>query len=346
MRIINLNELNNDMILARPIYYKNCILLNKDQKNLLRYKNRLIRLGINYIYIDDELSKDIIINDIIKEQTRQKGINIIRKTFDDIQINKNIEIQNLKDVVNDIIDELLNSKKIIFNMVKLDSYDSYTFSHSVNVAILSIFMGKLLDLNKNYLYKLGLGALLHDIGKVFIPEIILNKKGKLTKEEYEIIKKHPSLGYNYLKDNSNIDAVTRAIALHHHERLDGSGYPDGQKRDEIHKLVKIVAVADVFDALTSNRIYRKKWPIYEAIEYLMANSEHKFCSNYVGIFTKFIAVYPNGSKVVLSDGRYGIVREQNDNYPTRPIVDIIKDNKRVETINLLDYINIIIREVL
>jgi len=346
MRIINVNDLNNDMILAKPIYYKDYILLNKNQKNLAKYKIRLLDLGINYICIYDELSEDIEIDDIISEQTRQKGIKTIRETFNNIKINKDIETENIKDVVNDIIDEIFYSKNTIINMVKLETYDSYTFSHSVNVAILSLLMGKIMNLNKNDLYKLGLGALLHDIGKVFIPEKILKKNDELTEEEYEVVKRHPILGYNYTKENTDIDAVSRAIVLHHHERIDGSGYPEKQKGNETHKFAKLVAVTDVFDALTSNRIYRKQWPVHEAIEYLMANAECKFCYDYVAIFTRSIAVYPNGSMVVLSDGRKGIVRKQNVNFPTRPVINIIKENKRVETINLMDNINIVIKEVL
>ncbi|MFW5998485.1 MAG: HD-GYP domain-containing protein [Halanaerobiaceae bacterium] len=349
MRLVQIENINPEMKLARPVRYKNRILLNTGVNNLHKYKKRLASLGINYIYVNDRFSENIEVKDVIKDETRREGKKVIKEIMEDIKFNKDINIKKVKKSVSKIIDDILNnSKNLMVNMVDIKSFDSYTFEHSVNVAVLSIILGKQINLNKQDLLKLGTGAILHDIGKTLIPKDILNKSEKLENEEFEVIKKHPRLGYDYLNGNNQISPVSKIIILSHHERLNGSGYPKKISGPEIHKFGKIVAITDVYDALTSDRVYRKKWPVHKVINYLMSNTQNKFEPSLVKNFIRNLAVYPNGSKVKLSNGKKALIKEQHQNYPTRPVIKIIEDEKGNEvsqTIDLMDHLNIIIEDI-
>ncbi len=347
MRIIPVNRLTSDMELAKPVYHKNNILLNIGVNNLHLYKKKLLSFGINYIYISDEYSRDIVLNDIIKDETRQKGKLIIEKTLNDISMNNEIDINNVKSIISDMVNNLLGQHNVLLNLLDIKSYDSYTFDHSVNVAAISILIGQILKIPEKKLVDIGIGAILHDVGKILIPQEIINKTGKLDDEEWKIIRDHPRLGYNYLKENTDISPLSRIIILSHHERLDGSGYPKGINSDEIHKFAKIVAIADVFDALTTDRIYRDRWSINDVIDYFMSNVNIKFDQVIVENFIRNVAIYPNGMTVILSSGQKAIVKEQNRHFPLRPIVRLIEeaDNSKVKEdilINLMDELDIII----
>ncbi|MHB8065358.1 MAG: HD-GYP domain-containing protein, partial [Ruminiclostridium sp.] len=166
-------------------------------------------------------------------------------------------------------------------------------------------------------------ALLHDIGKVMIPPQILQKNSALTDEEYEIIKQHSVIGYNILKKIPQISEVSAMVALCHHERYDGKGYLSGLVRDEIHIYSRIVAIADIFDALTSDRIYRKKISINQAIDYLTVIAAASLDSKVLCCFTKIIPPFPIGTGVILNNGEKGIVIKLNQNLPTRPVIRIV-----------------------
>ncbi len=347
MRIIPVNRLKSNMELAKPVYHKNSILLNIGVNNLHLYKKKLLSYGINYIYISDEYSRDIVINDIIKDETRQKGKLIIEKTLNDISMNNEIDINNVKNVISDMVNNLLGQNNVLLNLIDIKSYDSYTFAHSVNVAAISILIGQLMNIPEKKLIDIGIGAILHDVGKILIPQEIINKTGDLDDEELQIIRDHPRLGYNYLKEYTNISPLSRIIILSHHERLDGSGYPKGLNDEEIHKYAKIVAIADVFDALTSDRIYRNRWSINDVVDYFMSNVNIKFDQIMVEHFIRNVAIYPNGMTVVLSTGQKAIVKEQNRYFPMRPVVRLIEeaDNSTVKNdhlINLMEELDIII----
>ena len=349
MRLVPVEDIKPDMKLARSIRHKDNVLLNTGVKNLHRYKEKIKSIGINYVYIEDKYSADIKIDYVIKDELREKGQSRIRSFMEDIKFNKSINVGQIKDTVADIVDDILNnSDNIIVNMLDIKNYDDYTYEHSVNVAVYTIILGKSLNYSRNDLNKLGMGAIMHDVGKILIPPKILFKEDKLTNEEYEIVKEHSELGYDYIKDTREISQVSKEAILSHHERLDGSGYPRNLKDEEIHEFAKIVAVTDVYDALTSDRTYRKRWPTHEAISFIMSNSDQKFDNYFVEKFIRNLAIYPNGTMVKLSDGRKAIVKEQNGNYPTRPVLRVIEDaegNEHVEELDLLQNLNVVIEEV-
>jgi HD-GYP domain-containing protein (c-di-GMP phosphodiesterase class II) len=178
---------------------------------------------------------------------------------------------------------------------------------------------------------LGLAAIMHDIGKVFVPKKILNKNAALTKDEFEVVKKHSYLGYSYIKDNTEIPSMSYVGILQHHEKFNGTGYPFNLNGDKISQFGRIVSIVDVYDALTSNRSYRNAASPSEAIEFIMGNSGNSFDPVLVDIFCKKVAPYPIGTSILLSDNRIGLVIQNYEDCCTRPVVKIYKHgNKKVK----------------
>jgi HD-GYP domain-containing protein (c-di-GMP phosphodiesterase class II) len=350
MRLILTENIKDDMSLAQPIYYNNNVLLNIGVKNLNKYKNKLIDLGINHIYIEDKYSFDIKISQPIREKTRRKGKKVITKIFEEVKNGStDIEINQLNNIVEDIISDLTNEEGIIDNLVSLKNISDYTFEHSINVSVLAIIFGKRLQYTFDDLRKIGMGSILHDIGKMLIPEEILNKPSSLTDYEYQVIQNHPELGFKHLQKLDVLSPLSRTVVYAHHEKIDGSGYPRGLEKDQIHEFAKVAGIADVFDALTSERVYRKRWPTHKAVDYIISNTDSFFDHEIVKKLMPKIASYPNGTEVILSTGERGVIKEQNINFPTRPIIKVFKDQdgKEIEQeINLLENTNITVAKVI
>lgn len=324
MRKINTINCKAGMIVGKAILHNETkILLEAGACLTTSYINRLINLGITEIYIEDEISKDIKISDVIAEETRIEAINIVKNTMDAYYHGNKLNSAKIFAIVNNIVNEILSVDDIIINLMDIKSCDNYTYLHSVNVCVLSIVTGVGLKLSYDELKELGIGALLHDIGKVLIPPEILQKNSALTDEEYEIIKQHSILGYNILKTIPQISEKSAMVALCHHERFDGKGYNKGLKDHEIHIYSRIVAVADIFDALTSDRIYRKKISIIQAIDYLTVIAAPSLDADVLRCFIKIIPPFPVGTGVILNNGEKGIVIKVNKNLPTRPTVRLV-----------------------
>ncbi|WP_338609079.1 HD-GYP domain-containing protein [Clostridium baratii] len=198
-----------------------------------------------------------------------------------------------------IVDEIVDNDLILFTLLELKNKDEYTYRHSVSVATFSLAIGISINLTIKDLKELFIGALLHDIGKLFIPSSILLKKGSLTTEEFEIMKSHPRKGYNYLiLKNLGISNKALRIYLEHHERIDGTGYPNNLKENEIGILSKIVSIADVYDALTSNRSYRTPLSTTEALDYIKLNINSTFDEILSKIFSKLIKSNPKDKSLI------------------------------------------------
>ncbi len=350
MRLILTEDITEDMELAKPIYENGNVLLNKGVRNLYKYKEKLLSIGVKHLYIKDKFSFDIEINEMIKESTRRRGKEVVEETFDKIRNGfLDLNIQNFKNVIDDITSEIIVNEEVLLNLASLKNTSSYTYEHSVNVSVICITLGKILGLSQDELFKLGMGGIMHDIGKMLIPEDILNKAGSLTDFEYQVMKNHSELGFDYLQELNTISPVSRIMVLSHHERIDGTGYPRGKKKDEIHEFARIAAIADVFDALTSDRVYRDRWPTYKAAEYIMNNTETLFDYNLVKKLMPKISFYPNGTEVILSNGKKGLILSQNIGFPTRPILRLIEDeegNEIEEELDLLKHLNIVVDQVL
>jgi len=187
-----------------------------------------------------------------------------------------------------------------------------------------------LDRIEERLVRLGLGLLLHDIGKLMVPEAVLNKPGKLDEDEWRLIRAHPENGVELLKD-TRISPLVSVVVRAHHERWDGTGYPDGKRAEDIHQFARIAAVADVFDAITSERPYKKALPNSVGVDIIKEGRGTAFDPECVDVFLEIVAPYPPGTEVQLSDGRRGIVVETPEEAMDRPIVRIIPDTDAPET---------------
>lgn len=326
MRRVSVDNLCEGMELAKTIYTSDGnILLNAGMRLKSSYIKRLKELYITEMYIEDEISKDIVVDDIISDEIRFEARVEVRKAMEAIKLGEKLTTRAIRNVVNNIVDELLYKDNLMINLKDIRSNDDYLFCHSVNVCVLSIITGISLGYDKEKLSQLGIGAMLHDIGKIRIPCEVLNKVEKLTEEDFEIIKKHTTYGYEILGESDDVNAYSKVIALTHHERYDGKGYPLGVSDNQIHEYSKIVSIADVYDAMTSDRVYRKRYKISEAIEYLIGLSNYNFDYNLVRSFIEHITVYPIGTCILLNTKQKAIVVDINRKFPNRPIVRIATD---------------------
>lgn len=348
MRLVSTEMLKPDMVLARSVYQKDALILKAGSKNIDRYIPNLTCMGIRFVYVEDSESEGIEIPDVITEQTRLNCRKVLRNVMNQYIECNTMSLSSLSDTVDGIISEILKNKDVQISLSDIGASDEYTYLHSVSVCVYSLLIGRSLNYERKAMQQLAMGSLLHDIGKVALDAKILYKNGKLTEEEYEYVKEHTSAGYQMLKQGTALPEIVEMIALTHHERLDGTGYPLGLNSDEVHEYSKIVAIADVYDALTTDRCYREKWSTNKAVDYLVEKSGTFFSPDLVQLFIKQIAIYPNGSLVSLSNGMLGIVKEQNENVPLRPIVRVVSDlqGNKVELyeINLMEDLAVTIVE--
>lgn len=326
MRRVNLDRIQPGTILAKTIItLEGKVLLASGMELTEEYVRKLQANGISEVYIEDEISKDISVPEVVREDIVIEAKSMVKVMMSKPSIKNSIDGKQVMEIVDRIISNILANGDIIANLSDIRSVDDYTFSHSVNVCIYSLIIGIGLGYTGEKLRELGVGSILHDIGKVMVPKEILKKPLQLSADEFEEIKRHTYYGYEILKNTSGISITASYIALGHHERLDGSGYPYQLKSNNIHKFASIVAVSDVYDALTSDRIYRKKLMPYEVVNYITSLSNHHFDKNVVDVFIRFVAYYPVGTAVILNTGEKGIVSRYNKYLPTRPTVRVVMD---------------------
>ena len=308
MRYISIEEAEPGMLLAKGVYDAYSRMLVAKQRPLSNdYIDKLRERGYLGFYIEDEFSEGIEVEETISVELRNKGVEALRK--------KNIDAT--LQVAKDIVGQIIQSDKVSLDMVDLRTFDDYTYRHSVNVAVLSTIIGMGLGLKQDALNDLCVAAMFHDMGKLMIDAEVINKPGRLTKEEFGLVKMHPQLSVDLLAGRWNISLEAKEAILAHHENHDGSGYPRGLQKNQIPLYAKIIHVADVYDALTSKRVYKDPYTPSESIEYLMGGCHILFDATVVNAFLKWVPVYPKGVIVKLSDGREGIVFENTSN-PIRP----------------------------
>ncbi|WP_027338961.1 HD-GYP domain-containing protein [Halonatronum saccharophilum] len=327
MKLILVENLESGMKIARTIYGKNGqVLLSAGMKIKKSYINQLKGLNIKEVYIVDENFPDLQVPEPISDKTRTEAIKTVKKTMESIKNGANIDYEEVSQVVDSILDELLLQNNVIIHLNDIRGYDDYTFKHSVGVTIISILIALDTGFTLDEVKKIALGAFLHDIGKIKINKDIIMKPGKLNDEEYEIVKKHSKYGYDIIRKQKRINVLSAHVAYQHHEYLDGSGYPRGLKGDEILKWAQIVTVADIYDALTSDRVYKKMLMPYEALKIIDELKGTKLNPEYVAALFKHIAAYPVGTIVKLNNEEEGMVVDVNKEDLSSPIIRLIKDS--------------------
>lgn len=250
---------------------------------------------------------------------------LVRDFLRNARLKGEIDTKKIDSVVGRMVDSIFRNPDALTSLARLKSFDDYTFAHCVNVCILSLAIGRHMGLRRNTLKDLGAGAILHDIGKMLVPEFILKKPGKLSDDEFSVMRTHASLGDVLLAQNSDISWQARQVTLQHHERFDGSGYPAGLAGGDIHLLARIGAVADVYDAMSSNRVYQKAVAPEEAVKKLYLMRGTHFDPEIVERLIKCLGIYPIGTLVELNTGEKAIVRSINHANPLKPTVLMVSD---------------------
>jgi putative nucleotidyltransferase with HDIG domain len=325
MVFVPVEQLRAGMVLAKSIEtgIDNCVLPLLVEGRVLseRLIGKLRDRNIPGIYIKTDFSEDITPGELVDPQLKKKALRTIKRVFDDVAQYSAISIDNtssITEIARELVLEILSADEILIDFLDLKDYDDYTYRHSLSVAVFSISIGRKLGYSTDVLIDIATGALLHDIGKTEIPIEIINKPGRLTDGEYEIVRKHPDIAYKYLQGRKMPDAILKGIRSHH-ERYNGTGYPDGSSGENIPMYGRILTVSDVYDALTSLRPYRKAWFPNEALEYMIGSSGIYFDPDIVDVFLKIVVPYPIGTIVQLSNGCPAIVLKTNEN-KLRPVV--------------------------
>ena len=320
------------MVLARDLYgvdsfTSKIVMLRADQVLTLSHITKLISLDIQGAYIHD--NENTIEPKIVKNELKQEVLAQVKEIYDiSEKASEYLYIGNIEHAnkaLEKLIDTIVNTEHLYVDLASLRMYDDCTYNHSLGVTVISIAIGKSLGISRKCLSELALCALLHDIGKMQVPIEIIQKPGRLTKEEFEIVKKHPENGFVTLKKKNLVSDLVLEGIVSHHERVDGTGYPNKTAGKKIPLFGRIIACADVYDALTAQRPYRTSSKPTEAIEYIMGSSGRQFDRGVVRGFLKCISPYPVGSCVQLSNGDIAVVVEQNSQNPLRPTIFLMDD---------------------
>lgn len=318
MRYLQIARVTEGMISAKNILSSSGGVFIR-QGTVLNDKNisKLQEFGFAGVYIEDEISQGIEIEDLVRSEVREKAINCV----------KNQDIDGCGEVANEIVHEILENQDLSLNLIDMRSIEDFILSHSLNVAVYSCIIGMGMGYKQAFLDKLTFAALIHDLGKMSIPEDILHKASRLTPEEYNKMKKHPIYSYRLIEKRPEISDYVKEAVLHHHENEDGSGYPDGLMGEEQSIYTKILHVADVYDALISRRPFKEPYSPSEAVEYLMGGCDIMFDRDVVNSLIKFVPLFPLGVEVKLSDGRKGIIYKNSGVHNIRPLVRMFDGNE-------------------
>jgi len=274
--------------------------------------------------------EDVDFEDEISEarRIRDAALNAIRDVCDDMRLGKSIRKDKVFGTIDSIVESIFRNRHALTSLARLKAYDDYTFAHSVNVCILSIALGRNLDLTKEDLHVLGVGSLLHDIGKILLPADLVNKPGLYSPAERMEIQRHTSLGADFISGSEGIKEESVFVVRQHHEKNDGTGYQSCLKGEEIHLFARIAGLTDMYDAMTTDRIYRKSLLPTDVLKILYLRRKEYFEPSLVENFICSIGIYPIGSMVELNTGEAGLVTSVNQARLTQPGILVVFDKDK------------------
>lgn len=339
-----IKKLKQGMIVAQSIYnHHGASYLVKGQPITKEYIRQLRKIGIPTVAVTSSNPNFQLMppQDIVQEKTRVNAIEKVYNAFQTVEENGQFDAKSIQSVSENILFDLIDRRENLVQLTDIRLHDTYTFAHSVNVAILSAMLGLLCHYTKKELLLLTLGALLHDLGKINVPPAILNKTTGLTAEEFEQVKQHPLQGGKRImrmERSLPSPAILAAIASEHHEHMDGTGYPRGLSAEKIHRYARIVAIADVYDALTSERPYKKAYTPNIAHNIMVNVSKGQFDPDLLTLFFNNVSLYPIGTVMQTIYG-YGIVSSCTFGKTETPTIVLFADRdgnvlNKPETIDL------------
>ncbi|MFC0214908.1 HD-GYP domain-containing protein [Paenibacillus chartarius] len=332
MRLLPTKSCVPGMRLAKAVFNEDgVILLGRHVELSQALIIRLGQLGVDFLYIEDPDTDDIDVNDPLSDETRRKALTEIRTHFgafmEDSAKKKFSRApalgKSFGNLMQMIIDDLKENQGALIMLMNMNVLNNYVYQHSLNVSIYTVMLGMAFGYTREELTVLGLGSLLHDIGKTKINWALLRKPGVLTPEEYKEIQTHTELGFKLLKDEPNMPLIAAHCAFQHHERIDGSGYPRGIKGAEIHEYAKWIAIADSYDAMTTHRAHREAMLPHQAMEILFTGAGTLYDQKKIAFFRDHVAIYPMGITVTLSTGEKGVVTDIHPAAPQRPVVRVL-----------------------
>lgn len=353
MRLTLIEFVEPGDVLAKTIYdFNGRPLLKRGTTLSNSYVTRLRAMGYTALYVEDVLTHDVMVEDFVPPELKTSLITEVRGMFQGVRQSTRLEnvlpdktANRITDLFKQMLDSIRGDELFELHMGSILNKDESLLNHSFHVALFTTIIATAKKFDAKRIRDIGVGALLHDIGKIVIPDTVLQKEGKLTPEEWELVRSHPWVGYDMIRKQQQFSVVSAHCAYQHHERLDGSGYPRGLVGNDIHPVGRITAIADVFEAMTATRPYKRPILPGEVMEYLYANSGTLFDPEYVQAFRDHVALYPLGVTLELSDGRKGIVVRNRLETPQRPIIRIFaQGNERISPydFDLNDTINVVV----
>src|SRR5919206_2372081 len=346
MRLMATRRLESGAVLGRDVFdgRSSAIpLLRKGVKLTERHREALLGVGVHAVYIEDAIGEGIEVKQAVDPDTRRRATVAVSRAFEGCKeslSNGNgvpeTVVTDLQKVAEMIARDIEENADMAVALDDLASPDGYTLQHSIDVAAVGMLVGQRVfkehgwidhtgrrtwERRDRRLARLGLGLLLHDIGKLVIPQDILNKPGQLDEAEWELMRSHPRAGVEMLRSDL-ISPLVKVVVRSHHERWDGGGYPDGLAGEEIHQLARIAAPADVFDAVTSERVYASARPPDIGVQIVIDGAGRAFDPDVVDVFRRVVTPYPPGVEVELGDGRRGVVASVPQTDLTRPLVRV------------------------
>jgi len=330
MRIVEVIKLKGDEILAKQIFNEEGIVLLNSGVQLTRFLiDKIIEIGVEIVYIDDEISNGIVIEESLSERTKQECKHAIKSIVDKYCKEGKTDNSGIMKSVDSVIYDIYSNKDVMINVAEIKACDNSIYSHSLNVCVLATIVGTQMGFNMMRLKEIATGALLHDIGKIKImsdKKILSEFKSKEELDKY-IERNHPKVGFDFLSKQNFCSSYTKAGVLMHHERNDGSGYPLRLKGKEIIEIGKLISICDTFSNMVSGNINDGARSVNEAMEYIYCMSDIYFDPDIVRKFTANLVAYPSGSGVILSTKEKGLVIRQNKSLPLRPVIKVVYDRE-------------------
>ena len=265
-------------------------------------------------------------------QIHTRASKVVRGMMQDVRLGKAISLDDVEPVVEAITGSLARNSSALLGLLGIKNKDDYTFQHSVSVGTLLMAFGRTLDFSAEDLREIGLGGMLHDLGKMKVPDAILNKPGRLTDEEFAVIKRHPEDGHAILLETRGVGEIPLEITRHHHERINGRGYPDGLSGEAISRHARMAAIVDVYDAITADRCYHKAMTATEALRRMWEWSANDFDRGMLQAYMKCVGIYPVGTVVRLESGIIGVVVEQGEDSLLTPRVKAVFHSKSLRAL--------------